>query len=557
MNHHQPAEGTDIFAVSNDYIVDRAAAEPCIATIWGISDHDLVINDYSADGWAQRLAAERRADARAGALTPTTTGERVAIGVLRERAQLEADMIESGEYDVMLARLNGHHTLIRDAFDFMPTGTGDECERLRRRLLAVPDALARLRDMYLRAARDGRVAARRQALSCADQCELWSRPDGGFVEIGAACRAVDVAPAARVAAEAFGELGHWLRDVYAPIATERDAIGRERYRLLARFHNGADLDLDDTYAWGWHELRSISSRMEALAEVIRPGAGLAGCIGALERDERYAVDGADAFIAWCQATIERTFDELHGRVFEIPTPLRDCRAVKMPPGLSSSAYYTAPNEDFSRPGMVWQPIEDRSRFSLWDALATLYHESVPGHHLQLGHMMYRHESLTRFQRIGVYISGHGEGWALYAERLMHELGYLADPAYELGWLAGQTLRAARVVIDIGLHCEMAIPHDETFHPGERWTFDLAVEFLVERLGLDRALMRAEVERYLGMGGQAIAYKVGERVWVDGRERVERRLGDRFDLKAFHTAALDLGAMGLDQLIDEFDRIGGE
>jgi uncharacterized protein (DUF885 family) len=226
-----------------------------------------------------------------------------------------------------------------------------------------------------------------------------------------------------------------------------------------------------------------------------------------------------------------------------------------PAGGPNTAYYTTPSEDFSRPGQIWHPVSGKTHFPLWEALSTTYHESAPGHHLQLAQMMYQAQSLTRFQRLGVIIAGHGEGWALYAERLMHELGYLDDPAYELGWLTGQALRAARVILDIGLHCEMRIPDDERFHPGETWRAELALPFLLERTGQPIEYLSSEVDRYLGMPGQAISYKVGERVWLEGRARARRRLGPAFDLKHFHRVVLDWGAMGLDQLRVELDRYG--
>jgi uncharacterized protein (DUF885 family) len=158
--------------------------------------------------------------------------------------------------------------------------------------------------------------------------------------------------------------------------------------------------------------------------------------------------------------------------------------------------------------------------------------------------------------MGVIIAGHGEGWAMYAERLMVELGYLDDPAYELGFLVGQALRAARVIIDIGLHCELPIPTSEAFHPGEVWRTDLVLPFLSERTGYTAEHLSSEVDRYLGMPAQSISYKVGERVWLEGRDRARRRMGDAFDLRAFHREMLDAGAMGLDLLRDELDRFGG-
>ncbi len=248
-----------------------------------------------------------------------------------------------------------------------------------------------------------------------------------------------------------------------------DPVGAERYRLLARYHNGTDLDLEETYAWGWEEIHAI--------EVRHGGAGRANLVPG-PRCANASNGWMPTLATWSRApttswpgtrksSIERS-PTSNGKYFEIAEPLRRCQSMATPAGGPATTYYTPPSEDFSRPGQIWHPVEGRTHFSLWDALSTAYHESTPGHHLQLAQMMYQAESLTRFQRLAVFNAGHGEGWALYAERLMHELGYLEDPVYELGWLVGQALRAARVILDIGLHCELRIPNDERFHPGERW-----------------------------------------------------------------------------------------
>jgi uncharacterized protein (DUF885 family) len=150
-------------------------------------------------------------------------------------------------------------------------------------------------------------------------------------------------------------------------------------------------------------------------------------------------------------------------------------------------------------------------------------------------------------------SGHAEGWALYAERLMGELGYLDDPAFELGMLRAQAMRAVRVVVDLGLHLELTIPGTERYHPGETWTPDLALPFVIDRSHFPPDFMASEVDRYLGLPGQAISYKVGERAWLGARDEARRRHGDGFDLKAFHAYALGLGPMGLDQLEGELGR----
>ena len=143
-------------------------------------------------------------------------------------------------------------------------------------------------------------------------------------------------------------------------------------------------------------------------------------------------------------------------------------------------------------------------------------------------------------------SAFSEGWGLYAERLMGELGRYADPAYRFGALVGgQWLRVARVILDIGLHLRLRIPSGSGFHENERWTRELGIRFLRERGGFPGRFARLEIDRYLGRPGQAASYEVGERVWLDVREEARRSAGPAFDLKRFHAAALDLGSMGLD------------
>jgi uncharacterized protein (DUF885 family) len=247
--------------------------------------------------------------------------------------------------------------------------------------------------------------------------------------------------------------------------------------------------------------------------------------------------------------MDRTIADLDGTHFDIPEPLTKVEAMIAPPGGAAAAYYTGPAEDFSRPGRTWYPTQGRTVFPLWAEVTTCYHEGVPGHHLQIGQVRYRKDRLTRFQR-SVGISGHSEGWALYAERLMDELGYLERPDYRLGFLNGQLLRAVRVVVDIGMHLELRIPVEERFHPAKTWTPELGREFLFTRTCSARDFLASELDRYLGRPGQAIAYKVGERAWLSARDEARRRLGPAFDLKSFHAAALDLGPLGLDRLAAE-------
>jgi uncharacterized protein (DUF885 family) len=169
--------------------------------------------------------------------------------------------------------------------------------------------------------------------------------------------------------------------------------------------------------------------------------------------------------------------------------------------------------------------------------------------------------LSRYQTSIGSVSANVEGWALYAERLMDELGFLTDPAARIGYLDAQRMRAVRVVIDLGMHLELEIPADqgvpEAFHPGQRWTPELAREFFGANSGRPAEFLDSEIVRYLGWPGQAIGYKLGERVWLAGRDAAQRASqgrGEAFDLKAWHMAALSQGSLGLDDLVAELSAL---
>jgi uncharacterized protein (DUF885 family) len=197
--------------------------------------------------------------------------------------------------------------------------------------------------------------------------------------------------------------------------------------------------------------------------------------------------------------------------------------------------------------MWWSLVPGVDSFATWRETSTVYHEGVPGHHLQIATAVYQADRLNRYQRLMAGTSGHGEGWALYAERLMRELGYLSDEGDLMGMLDAHLFRAGRVIIDIGMHLELEIPRGTGFHEGERWTPELGLEFMTTRTLTDPGLLPDEVDRYLGWPGQAPSYKLGERVWLAARDDAKQRNAERFDLAAFHKQALEMGSMGLDTL----------
>ena len=547
---------SEVFDIADRYCEQLGALDPCSATYAGIAGHDHEMTDYSPEGVARRIDLIRATLAELAVAPQDDDNDRLAASVMTERISLDVDQYEAGERLRDLRVIGSPVQSARQCFDLMKLDTDADWHVAAERMTRVPDALVSIEASLREGVATGVVAARRQALACAKQAATWGgeRENTPFFRALAAQRPADakLAAAAETATAGYARLAAYLRDEYAPAADPRDPVGRDRYALFARDFNGIDLDLEETYAWGWEELHRIEDAMRRVGERILPGASIEAVIEHLDADPTRTVDGVDEFRQWNQELIDQTISDLNGTHFDLAPPLLRCEAMIAPPGGAAAMYYTGPTEDFSRPGRTWYPTMGETRFPLWKEVSTCYHEAVPGHHLQVAQVVYMAEKLSRFQRLFGFVSGHGEGWALYAERLMGELGYLDDPAFEMGMLAAQAMRAVRVVVDIGMHLELTIIDGEP-HAGETWTPELALPFVVGRSRFPEVFMRSEVDRYLGWPGQAISYKVGERVWLESRADAKRRKGAAFDLKEFHTYALDLGSMGLGQLREELAR----
>jgi uncharacterized protein (DUF885 family) len=556
-----PETTTPIDELSDAYVLEYARRRPIMATYIGVPAAQDRLDDFSPAGRSDLHELVTATARRLAELPSTGPEDDISRAVLAERLAADSDRYLSGWTHADLNVLASPVQQVREVFDLMPTESVQDIEVIARRLAAVPEALRGYRLSLLQAAGEGRVAAVRQVDRCADQCDVYSgrTADAGFFAgFGARLRSgpaelppalvADLTAAAAAADAAYADLADFLRTELRARAPELDAVGRERYTLASRDFLGAVIDLEETYRWGWSEFLSIETELRAVAERIAPGQGPAGAAAVLDRDPAHQLAGVDALQAWMQDLSDRAVEDLGRTHFEIPEPIRRLECLIAPPGGIVGAYYTGPSDDLSRPGRMWWGVEPgREVFNTWRETSIVYHEGVPGHHLQIATSVYRRDTLNDFRRLMADYSAHAEGWALYAERLVRELGYLADDGQLLGLLDSQLFRSARVVLDIGMHLQLPIPAGTGFHEGERWTPELGLEFLLTRTVTDPAHCRYEIDRYLGWPGQAPGYKVGERVWLRGRDAARRRHGDAFDLRAFHTAALNMGPMGLDLL----------
>ncbi|MBC7303935.1 MAG: DUF885 domain-containing protein [Nocardia sp.] len=543
--------------ICDQFVEDYAAADPVTATLFGIAGRDDHLTDYSPAGHELRGRIARNALRAILAAEAVDDHERVAKAVFTERIGLEVQIHDAGLPLAALNVIESPVQSIRMVFDVMAVESAADWALIAQRLAQVPAALAGVRASLLVAAERGQGSALRQVIKVAEQADTWAGSGakvGFFTTFVAGAQDIDGAPLAELrrgaqeAQRAYADFAEFLRAELVPRAPAKDAVGEQTYRLWSRWFTGADLDLRESYEWGWAEFARLEAQMHAVAARIAPGASLTETAAILDADPKYRVHGQDELRDWLQKVSDEALAALRDKHFEIPDELMTLECTIAPPGGVVGAYYVGPSADFSRPArMCWSVEPGKADFATWREVSTVYHEGVPGHHLQIATAVREADSLNQYQRMMSFVSGHGEGWALYAERLMQELGYLSDDGDLFGMLAQQLFRAARVIVDIGMHLEWEIPAGTGFHEGERWTPDLGLEFLLTRTVTDARTARDEIDRYLGWPGQAPAYKLGERLWLAAREEAHQRAGQSFDMKRFHTRALRLGGMGLDTM----------
>ncbi|WP_241521770.1 DUF885 domain-containing protein [Arthrobacter pityocampae] len=551
----QPARPpTAIDAVATSYYETLLDLMPDFATELGLPGRETEYQDYSPAGIDALADAARTTLRHLEGLQPADDVDAVTLDAMRERLGLDLEIHDAGLGYSELNNIACPAQNIRAIFDLMPTATAEQWRHIAGRMANVPGAI----DGYISSLRTGRerglVAARRQVAIVIEQAGKYAEDGGFFDALGETATADDgnlpeavrdrLRSGAEAARGAYRSLASFLQDDLLASAPEKDAVGRDRYALMSRVFLGSAVDLEETYRWGVEELDRVIAEQEAVADEIREGASIEEAIRILDEDPARQLQGTDALQAWMQGLSDRAVEAMAGVHFDIPEKMRrlECRIA---PTNEGGIYYTGPSDDFSRPGRMWWSVpEGEDSFTTWKETTTVYHEGVPGHHLQIATATYQRALLNPWRRNAIWVSGQGEGWALYAERLMQELGFLSDPGDRLGMLDAQRMRAARVVFDIGVHLELEIP--ERWGEGA-WTPEKGYDFLRKNIAISEGQLSFEFTRYLGWPGQAPSYKIGQRLWEQIRDEVRAAEGEAFDLRAFHTRALNLGSVGLDTL----------
>ncbi|MET7549511.1 MULTISPECIES: DUF885 domain-containing protein [unclassified Streptomyces] len=549
--------------VADDYVDAFIELDPIAGTYLGVEASSSRLPDFSPAGQEALAELARttlvKLDAAEQLPGADSDAERRCGRLLRERLTAELAVHEADESLRAVSNLHSPAHSVREVLTVTPTETDEDWAAIVERLRAVPAALEGYRTSLALGLERKLYGGPRATTTFIGQLTEWVGDNGTgffqtFVAPGPDALRSDLDDAARQATTSLVALRDWMRDVYAPeIEGAPDTVGRERYARWSRYFNGTDLDLDEAYAYGWSEYHRLLAEMKTEAEKVLPGAGPWEALAHLDVHGKH-IEGVDEVQAWLQGLMDEAIEALDGTHFELAERVRKVESRIAPPGGAAAPYYTGPSEDFSRPGRTWLPTMGETRFPVYDLVSTWYHEGVPGHHLQIAQWTHVADSLSRYQASIGMVSANAEGWALYAERLMDELGFLPDAERRLGYLDAQMMRACRVIVDIGMHAELEIPADSPFRPGERWTPELAQEFFGNHSGRPAEFVESELTRYLSMPGQAIGYKLGERAWLLGRENARKAHGDAFDAKAWHMAALSQGPLGLDDLVDELSKL---
>ncbi|PKQ35260.1 MAG: DUF885 domain-containing protein [Actinobacteria bacterium HGW-Actinobacteria-11] len=547
-----PRTPSAIDAVADEWVDTIAVLAPTLGTYIGRDEVNDRFGDLSPAGHEEIAAATRATLDKLSALEPVDAIDEVTKTDLGAELRLDLELHDAKWHLRDLNVIASAAQDVRAAFDLMPTATVQDWDVIATRLAAVPDALRGYVETLRTGIAEGIVPARRQVIEVATQIDRYTADDGFFAAFVAnadpeegqlpASLARTLADNSASARVAYDELRRFLAEELAPAAGDDDAVGRDLYALNSRRFLGATIDLDETYEWGREELARMVEEQTAIANEILPGASVEEAVAHLEADPARKLVGTDALQKWMQETSDRAVAELGVSHFDIPEAIRTLECM-IAPTQEGGIYYTGPTDDFSRPGRMWWSVpEGVTEFDTWRELTTVFHEGVPGHHLQIAQAVYNRAELNSWRRLLAGTSGHAEGWALYAERLMEQLGYLDDPADRLGMLDGQRMRAARVVLDIGVH--LGKPRlDGT----GVWDADYALDFMRQNVNMSDQFVQFEVNRYLGWPGQAPSYKVGQRIWEQVRDGVRAAEGDAFSFKDFHKKALDLGGVGLDTL----------
>jgi uncharacterized protein (DUF885 family) len=530
-------------------------AHPEIATAYGDYRYNDRLNDNSLAAIKSQHAGDERFLARLKAIPTTGFSEQDALShdVLLRVLEQRITNYQFKEYEMPVSQMDGPHVRLADMPLAVPFDSVQRYEDYIARLHQIPRVFTQTEEVLRAGMKDHLMPVRFLLEKVPVQCQGVIAADPFLLPTKKFPASVSPEEQQRLSKAitevvvnevlpAYHSFGNFIATEYAPhgrttLAITSLAGGEQRYLNDIRSRTTiSDLTPDQIHQTGLREIERIQADMLTIAH--REGfADLASFRQSLKTNSKYRPASAEQIVVDYRkyiAQMQPKLPELFGFIPGSPV------TVEAIPDFQSAmaTHYQTGTPDGKRPGRVVVATSSFAQRTLIDDEATAYHEGIPGHHMQLS-VAQQLPGLPKFRRHGGN-SGYIEGWALYSEQLGKEIGFYQDPVSDYGRLSSELFRAVRLVVDTGIH-------------SQGWTRDQVVEFFRKYEAVDEPTIQAETDRYIAWPAQALSYKLGQLKFRELRDRAQRELGAKFDIRGFHDEMLSGGVLPLDLLESRTDR----
>lgn len=529
------------------------------ATAFGDYRYNDKLNDFSLSGIMKRHEADvaflHRIEAvpTAGFSDQDQLSHDLLIRVLQQRI---ADF-DLKEYEMPITQQYGIHTGLADLPQAVPFDSVKHYEDYIARLRQIPRALDQMTEVLRAGMKDKLMPVRFLAEKVPAQCDGIIASDPFLQSTKKYPANISPEDQKRLTAEiteavntdvlpAYKKFAEFIKTEYAPQGRTTLSImslsdGEKRYANDIYGRTTTHMTPDEIHQLGLREMDRIEGEMTAIAK--KEGfVDLESFRASLKTNPKYIPTSAEQILD----DFRRYIAQMEPKLPELFTLLpKSPVTVEAIPPFNSGAmtHYVTGTPDGKRPGRVVVAVANFAERSLIDDEAVAYHEGVPGHHMQLS-VQQQLQGLPKFRLHGLGFNAYTEGWALYAEQLGKEVGFYQDPVSDYGRLSSELFRAVRLVVDTGIHAK-------------GWSRDQVVEFMRKSGAVDEPTIQSETDRYISWPAQALSYKLGQLKFRELRERAEKELGPKFDLRKFHDEMLDGGTLPLDMLEARTDKWIGE
>ncbi len=528
---------------------------PQRATAFGDYRYNDKLGEYSLAAIGQRNETDRAFLGRLQAIDTTGFSDRDQLShdlLIRVLEQRIADF-DLKEYEMPINQQNGIHTALADLPLSVPLDSVKHYEDYIARLHQIPRVLTQTTEVLRAGMKDKLMPVRFLLEKLPVQCQGIIDADPFLIPTKKYPADISAEEQKRLTAQitaaidtdvipAYKTFATFLRDDYAPQGRTTLAVtslpdGEKRYQNDIYGRTTTHMTPEEIHQLGLREIARIQGEMTVIAK--KEGfADLASFRASLKTNPKYIPTSADQILE----DFRRYIAQMEPKLPELFTLLpKSPVTVEAIPSFQSAAatHYVTGTPDGKRPGRVVVATSNFAERSLIDDEAIAYHEGVPGHHMQLS-VQQQLTGLPKFRLHGLGFNAYIEGWALYAEQLGKEVGFYQDPVSDYGRLSSELFRAVRLVVDTGIH-------------SKGWTREQVVEFFRKSGAVDEPTIQSETDRYIAWPAQALSYKLGQLKFRELRERAQKELGSKFDLRTFHDEMLDGGTLPLDLLEARTDR----